>query len=414
MKKAKIGKTVTALVLVLTTMMACVTSTFADYETSDPIYKTVGGVEFKIDSELYINGNRTFRGAVYVVTVDQSLVPAKTILVQAELYEPNSAQAVCYSEWDYNDKADYWAYAVTPYYNSDNIVRAAGGVQIYDGTKYVPIEAPSTRYSSRSQDVSDELKATLDANGNYPKTANGETYGSGLLSSIVGYKPDLISAIGTNGLSGYIRNEDASPIFVTKEEYEIYIVNLEAAGRKIPLYDLQGNVIGDFEIGESEDVIPGAESPEVVREAIEREMDERWHSGLEETRAYFAGEGSTNQDIQLASSDEIRKTEERLIEEWLVNGEYKKTDDGKTYGPSGLAAIVGKRPDLIGVIGNSGKSGYITIEDYNPLLRCKTPAEIDEYFSNLLNEGDRTVPVYDLNGNIIDEMTFYKSEKPFA
>lgn len=192
------------------------------------------------------------------------------------------------------------------------------------------------------------------------------------------------------------------------------MAKLEAADRKIPLYDLQGNVIGDFEISKSEDVVPGAESPEVVREAIQQEMNKDRQPGLEETRDYFAGQASPVSNLRLASLDEVREFEERAMKEWLVDGEFKKTADGKTYAPSGVAHMVGKTPDLIGVIGNNGTHGYITKEDQNPLRRCKTRADIDKFIDYLSTHDERTVPVYDLEGNIVDEMTFYKSEKPFG
>lgn len=418
MKKATIAKKMTALVLVFVTMIACMTSAFAAGPTATD-YETVNGVRYKITTDLYLDGGRKYRGAVYVSTTDQSRVPARTIYVQAEIYDITSTNAVKWSDWKFNETTDYFSYAVTPYYYSDNLVRAAGNVQIKNGTSFEYFTAPSTGYDknpSRSVNISDKLKSTLDANGNYPKTINGETYGSGLLSSIVGYKPDLISATGANGVSGYIRNEDASPKFVTEKDYELYKAKLEASGYKIPLYDLQGNVIGDFEIFKSEDIVPGAESPEVVREAILREMNEGRQPSLEETRAYFAGQGTTHQasSVQLASPDEVRELEERAMKEWLVDGEFKKTADGKTYAPSGVAHMVGKTPDLIGVIGNNGKHGYVTAEDQNPFLRCKTQADIDKFCDYLLTHDERTVPVYDLNGNIIDEMTFYKSEELFG
>lgn len=417
MKKTTVAKKATALALVFITMTACMISAFAYNTPTESDYKTVNGVRYKITTDLYLDGGRQYRGAVYVSTTDQSHVPAGTIFVQAELYDTKSTKAVSYSDWSYNKTADYWAYAITPNYYTDDYVRATGNVQINYGTTYESFTAPATRFAingNRSQDMDNKLKLALDADGNYPKTINGETYGSGLSSSIVGYKPDLISAIGTNGVSGYIRNEDASPKLATVKDYEIYMAKLEAADRKIPLYDLQGNVIGDFEISKSEDVVPGAESPEVVREAIQQEMNKDRQPGLEETRDYFADQASPVSNLRLASLDEVREFEARAMKEWLVDGEFKKTADGKTYAPSGVAHMVGKTPDLIGVIGNNGMHGYITKEDQNPLRRCETRADIDKFIEYLSTHDERTVPVYDLEGNVVDEMTFYKSEKPFG
>ena len=52
------------------------------------------------------------------------------------------------------------------------------------------------------------LLDTLDENGDYPVNSKGEAYGSAMLASVVGYEPDLISAIGTDGIEGYLRLED--------------------------------------------------------------------------------------------------------------------------------------------------------------------------------------------------------------
>lgn len=74
---------------------------------------------------------------------------------------------------------------------------------------------------------------------------------------------------------------------------------------------------------------------------------------------------------------------------------YPRTADGKTYGKLPDAQKVGYLPDLIMVIGEQGNSGYITKEDHD--------IKGDRYEK-------RTVPVYDLNGNIIDSFTFESSD----
>ena len=50
------------------------------------------------------------------------------------------------------------------------------------------------------------LKAALEGlvDGDYPRNSLGETYGSTLSESIVGYEPDLISAVSEDGTEGYI------------------------------------------------------------------------------------------------------------------------------------------------------------------------------------------------------------------
>lgn len=83
-------------------------------------------------------------------------------------------------------------------------------------------------------------------NGEYPTNDNGESYGSLSLSSVVGHEPDLIAAWGTNDEIGYIRVEDwRGPIINTPEEAVEYMRS-GANRRTVPLYDLEGNVIGEF------------------------------------------------------------------------------------------------------------------------------------------------------------------------
>lgn len=85
------------------------------------------------------------------------------------------------------------------------------------------------------------VKETL-VDGDYPKNSSGESYGTTLLSSFVGYKPDLVSAQGTHGERGYIRDAeiDAIPDFLEKDCPHEFIV---------PLYDSEGTAIGEFSVG---------------------------------------------------------------------------------------------------------------------------------------------------------------------
>lgn len=78
--------------------------------------------------------------------------------------------------------------------------------------------------------------------GEYPKNSKGETYGPDGLSDIVGHGPDLIlsAGIGENGeaLDGYVRPEELHKTYDIPEGGETFI----------PLYDSEGNVIGQFRL----------------------------------------------------------------------------------------------------------------------------------------------------------------------
>ena len=73
-------------------------------------------------------------------------------------------------------------------------------------------------------------------NGDYPKNSKGETYGPELLFDVVGYMPDLISTTATNGQDGYLRNS----------ELEEFLAAPDAQSNSLPVYDLNGNIIGEF------------------------------------------------------------------------------------------------------------------------------------------------------------------------
>lgn len=78
-------------------------------------------------------------------------------------------------------------------------------------------------------------------NGEYPKNSHGESYGSSALANYVGYSPDLIAAVGTHGESGYIRDADTDVIpDLSAEECPHEFM--------VPLYDSEGEVIGEFAV----------------------------------------------------------------------------------------------------------------------------------------------------------------------
>ena len=78
-------------------------------------------------------------------------------------------------------------------------------------------------------------------NGEYPQNSRGESYGSSALANYVGYSPDLIAAVGTHGESGYIRDADTDVIpDLSVEECPHEFM--------VPLYDSEGEVIGEFAV----------------------------------------------------------------------------------------------------------------------------------------------------------------------
>jgi len=84
--------------------------------------------------------------------------------------------------------------------------------------------------------VLESLKASLVNNCQYPVNQYGESYGSALLLEIVGEEPDLISAVGMNGISGYVRAEELEFDYDAPSEEDVII----------PVYDLNGIAVDSF------------------------------------------------------------------------------------------------------------------------------------------------------------------------
>ncbi len=82
-----------------------------------------------------------------------------------------------------------------------------------------------------------ELAEKWLVDGDYPKNDKGETYGPEILFDIVGHMPDLISTTATNGKDGYLRNSELEALLSSFDEQR---------SNKLPVYDLEGNVIGEF------------------------------------------------------------------------------------------------------------------------------------------------------------------------
>lgn len=81
--------------------------------------------------------------------------------------------------------------------------------------------------------------------GNYPKNSKGETYGPDILEEILGYKPDLIAVTATNGKEGYLRQTEMNEYLNLPPE-ELNKIEISGKPYALPVYDYEGNVIGEF------------------------------------------------------------------------------------------------------------------------------------------------------------------------
>ncbi|WP_298033791.1 M56 family metallopeptidase [uncultured Dysosmobacter sp.] len=96
-------------------------------------------------------------------------------------------------------------------------------------------------------------------NGDYPKNKNGESYGLDSLANYVGYHPDLYGVTDPDsGLSGYVRRTDEPGYDIeaaiqTPEDAVAYMEWKKAnpGPYQLPMYDANGNVIGQWTYGGS-------------------------------------------------------------------------------------------------------------------------------------------------------------------
>lgn len=91
------------------------------------------------------------------------------------------------------------------------------------------------------------LAASATGSSKFPTTSKGLTYGSAMNVSMAA-APDLVQAVGDDGTAGYVLKSQlldpaSSPAEAVADEKA---AEAGAAPEVIPLYDLNGNVIGTY------------------------------------------------------------------------------------------------------------------------------------------------------------------------
>lgn len=348
------------------------------YYESTPRYLVAGGKEYKVSAILYQNSSTSYRGSVWAETTDASNVNPGIIGCKAKLCDGATGDMIYEGSWSYNTNSDYFHYSITPNYYYTSSIIAGGWVQLGTGTGFLqePVNNTaviggnsSSSYAKSMIESNYSLLSTLNSDMTYPTNENGETYGSSLLSYIVGKEPDLIAAVGTNGVRGYVRLNDDSPVITCEADVISYYESIKKY-HSVPLYDYHGNVIGSFELGICDEIYKDTDI-QAVKDYYENEYVEKNDFAVE-----F---GDSGERIYAPGEFDMA----RFQSQYLNNGKYPTTKDGKTYGPMDL--IPGEFPDLISVRAtDNGKRGYLRKEDYNPF-----------------REEDSIYFVYDLCGTII-------------
>lgn len=132
----------------------------------------------------------------------------------------------------------------------------------------------------------------------------------------------------------------------------------------VPLYDLQEEVIGEFEIGCAMDVT--GYSLEEAKEMVN--LGERAGSVLS-----------------------VEQTS-------LINGNFPKNVRGETYGTALMAEVVGEMPDLQAAIGTNDQEGYVRTSDLSH-PKFETPQDALEWQKT--QPDSYYIPLYDFQGNEI-------------
>lgn len=122
---------------------------------------------------------------------------------------------------------DYYTYQGARCYSK-------GKVNVYNGNGYDAHYCTQTPTLTPASFVITEVQVN----------DNGEIYGSEYFLNQIGVQPDLISAVGENGLSGYVKESDLNPEFHTPEELLSFEENDERY--TIPLYLADGETVIDF------------------------------------------------------------------------------------------------------------------------------------------------------------------------
>lgn len=112
-----------------------------------------------------------------------------------------------------------------------------GQVSFYNGNGYNIYDCNSIPYVSPRTLIQPEINE------------NGEIYGSEFFLNELGIQPDLISAIGDNGVLGYVKSSDLDIAQADSLEEAINCSNTVKTNRTIPLFNSDGvTVIGTFTV----------------------------------------------------------------------------------------------------------------------------------------------------------------------
>lgn len=314
----------------------------AEYE-SNKLGFECNGFEYEFWSELYTRSPNT--GSAWVCEKKYTNVPAHTIGARARVYDGNS-QLLAQTDMMYNTRDIYFMVASVDVPGT-GVIYSKGEVSIQTESSYTFQTLnclPTKSVNGGAKSYANFSEEAIQTMATYGVNDKGETYGSSMFSERNGGNPDLISAVGNNGLSGYVRDDELNLPVNTPKEAKIFQENMPTT-RTIPLYDLEGNVIDSFTV----------DNTNPVTEEMEQQMA-------------------------------VMQENHRQLVETAIRSRSKE------YVP-----VLGYTED------GESVEGYASKQDLNG-PKVRNPEEAEAYMKNYAGMG-YTLPVYDARGNVIGQFT---------
>ena len=310
-------------------------------------HKTVSAGSYSYDCYTLLYYGSSSRGSVWAVEKNKKDAPAA---LRVYLYENDEVSTS--AGWSTSN--DYIHYLNTRSRAVSGDLRVEGEYMLYhpNGSDYTSATAPKVYYTlNRSADDREAVSS-------YPVNSKGETYGSYLDRHTAGEAPELIAAVGEDDVHGYVRQEDFAPELETLEEMQRWQAQVDQ-DNLIPLYDQEGNEIGTYALGTSQE---------------QAEVDP---AVLAQLNALTDGNGADHLNVPLVPV--------------VQTDAYPTNAQGQTYGSYLDREKYGYAPDLIKAKGDNGVSGYLPLQQFR-------------------SARSRVLNLLDLNGSVVDTFTIEDGE----
>lgn len=249
MKKNGLLSKIAAMTLVAIMCCCMAASAFGAYDSRTTTLYGSNNVRYDACSTLFVDGGNEYRAGGRIMTQDGSKVGARTMSYMATLIEASSGDVIVSRTSENSSSTNFLEATPTNSYRTSNNVASLGWAKIDSLPYYMRLGETNSSAGLRSVEMQSQLSMlaenTLTEDCSYPVNTAGETYGSILLADMVGEDPNLIAAVNQDGVRGYIRVSDFPMPGQAIPVSEI---------QTIPLYNMDGHMIGSFGLETSENV----------------------------------------------------------------------------------------------------------------------------------------------------------------